>query len=598
MASIRQTPNAIEIPVNVVGSSVFARYSKISNERTYNMFITDNGAPPNADNYEKFLVNFPGYRRVLNFINPSLNPPTVPTLPSNLPSGSGRGLFNSIRGNFALAVIDSTVFKISPSLGLTRLGTIQSTQGEVFMAENLNSQICIVDGTNAYIYNYNAGTSITRQTDGALSPAGPGLTAELVPGYVEFHNNQFLFGNASKTNNGSKWFAYRFNSVIPGAADAITQVTPSFLALETKADFALAVKRIPGAASNVMVFGKTVTEIWTKVGGTQNYIRNPSVNINYGCISISTIGEGGNYLAWLAINEDETPVIMVYDGASAYRISTDGIDYVLGKLKAPQTSTAILFQSDGHLFYLLTFYDKRDNYSLLYDFTTKMFFNLSDQYLNYHPARSMMYFNLKTYFISLNNAALYELSSDITVIDENLPRLSATDDYNPDLVYDLQKLRITSNTRQANSTRYRANSLTVTVEQGCDDEYTELDLIAAQGNWLITESAFDPPEDPIVTEQGQQILAEDATQSFQPNPAEALGELSFLPYIPRIDLSLSRDGGVTWGSIVGVNLMPLGHRQNILQWNSFGVANDLSFKFRIWTRNRTIINNGVLEAVL
>ncbi len=48
MASITQ--NAEEIPVKIVGSSIFGRYPFISAERTYNMFISDEA-----------LVNFASY---------------------------------------------------------------------------------------------------------------------------------------------------------------------------------------------------------------------------------------------------------------------------------------------------------------------------------------------------------------------------------------------------------------------------------------------------------------------------------------------------------------------------------------------------------
>ena len=592
MVSTRVTPNAQQMPVNIVGSSDFGRYQKISSEKTYNMFITTNGASPGEETYEAWLIGFPGYRRVLNFVSPDDTPSTIPHTPNQLPLGSGRGLFKSTRGNFALAVVGAIVYKITPNLTKITVGIINSNSGEVFMAENLNGQICIVDGTNAYIYDYNVSSTLTIQTDGALG------SHALIPGYVEYHNTFFLFGNNATGANGSLWFAYKYSNNTPGSATAIVQVTPSTLALQTKSDYALAVKRIPGAGNNVMVFGSTVAEIWTQVNTLQTYARNPSANINYGCASTSTIAEGGNYLAWLAINEDENPVIMVYDGRQASRISTDGIDYVLGQVKFPQDSTAMLYQSDGHLLYQLTFYNPADNYTLLYDFTTQSFFNLSDQYLNYHPARAFIYFNLKTYFISLNNAAFYELSSDITVIDENLAQDFGTTDYNSDLVYDMQRLRITSNIRQADSTRFRANSLVITLEQGTDPDFSELDLIAAQGNWLITEDLFNPANDPIVTEQGQQILAEDATQSFQPNPPDANASLAFLPYIPRIDLAISRDGGITWSSYVSRNLHPIGQRQNILHWEGMGVANDLCFKFRFWGKHRFVVSQGLLDIVI
>src|SRR5258706_5627570 len=123
------TPGATQIPVKIVGSSIFGRHPIISDERTWNLFISDD-----------WLLNFAGYEQAVEI----------------LPAGiEGRGLFHSTRGNFLLAVFSNRVYRIEPNLGFSYLGNISTSTGEVFMDENLSSQIAIVDGsTNAYIYNY------------------------------------------------------------------------------------------------------------------------------------------------------------------------------------------------------------------------------------------------------------------------------------------------------------------------------------------------------------------------------------------------------------------------------------------------------------
>lgn len=576
MVSDRVTPRGQKIPIDMVGGSSFGRYSKINTSKTFNMFITSSGPTGIEGGEEKWLVNFPGYRRVLNLLDyPDPYPSNPPLYPDQVPVGRGRGIFHSIRGNLVIVVVNSVVYSLSPTLDKTTIGTLNTSDGEVFMAENLQSQICIVDGVNAWIYNYSLpAPNLVKQTNGALG------SGALIPNYVEYHNTFFLFGNANTGPNGAGWYVYSY-STATGAA-AITQTQQ--LTLQTKADFALAVSRLPGRGNNVLVLGSTVCEIWTAVPSSQLYQRNPSININYGCQSISTIAEGGDLLVWLGVNEDESPVIMYYDGNGATNISTDGIDYLMGTIKYPATSTATLFREDGHLFYMLTFYDPADNLTLMYDFNTKLFFNITNQDLDYHPARGMVYFNLKTYFISLRNAALYQLSSDITVIDENLPQTSSTTPHNSELVYDIQRMRITSNVRQETSARFVANSLVITLEQGTDVNYQNPDI--AQDN-LITESAFNPPDDDIITEDGQFIVDEDS------NNGGGVGVI----YAPRIDLRFSKTGGVTWSNYVSRTLNPLGHIQNILHWEGMGVANDICFCFRFWQTNRLIVNQAMLDIV-
>lgn len=576
----RKTPNSEDVKINIIGGSQFGRYNKISPERTWNMFISTAGNPE-GDDYEQFLVNFPGYHRATN-IPAAANPVPVATTPNFVPTGKGRGIFKSTRGSFVITVINSQVFKVAANgtgFITTLVGTLNTSENEVFIAENLNAQICIVDGTDAWIYNYAIGNTFTRQTNGALG------SGDLVPNYVEYHNTFFLFGNANTTAAGAAWYAYSYSS-----ATTIVQTTQ--LALQTKSDFALAIKKLPGQGNNVLVFGSTVCEIHTQVGGLQNYVRNPSRNINYGCLSVTTIGDSGDIVAWLAINEEEAPVIMMFDGNSASRISTDGIDYLLSTLEHPEISTAVLYRLDGHLLYQLTFYHVDDNLTLLYDFNTKLFFNLADQYFNYHPARGVAYYNGRTYFISLNNAALYEINSDFTYIDENLPVTSSSSIYDQTWAYEIPRERITSSIRQANSTRFRVNSLVMTLEQGTDPFYTGAPLT---DNLIITEDGFvSDPDDDIITETGNTMSLEDSgLDSITP----AGPYTADIPYIPRIDLAISNDGGITWSNYNPRELHQLGNRQNILTWGNMGVANDLCFKFRYIGLYRFIVNNGLAQVV-
>jgi len=198
-----------ERPVNIVGSSVFGRYHKISSEKTYNMFVSDD-----------WLVSFAGWKAQLAL----------------LPSGQGRGLFHSIPGNFLIAVVNASVYRIDVNLAPIFIGTIDSAQGEVYMDENLQHQICIVDGIKAYLYNWSGAPLLFPQT----------LDARLVPNYVSFHNNYFLFGNTNQTAFGNQWFIYEY-----ATETTISLVTNKTLL--TKPDSAIAVKRIPGQGSNVQI---------------------------------------------------------------------------------------------------------------------------------------------------------------------------------------------------------------------------------------------------------------------------------------------------------------------------------------------------------
>jgi hypothetical protein len=66
-------------------------------------------------------------------------------------------------------------------------------------------------------------------------------------------------------------------------------------------------------------------------------------------------------------------------------------------------------------------------------------------------------------------------------------------------------------------------------------------------------------------------------------------------YIPRVDLAISQDEGITWSNYVGRNLNPIGYRRNQLTWEKMGQSNSLTFKFRFWSTNSVIVNSCVLD---
>jgi len=525
-------PNTL--PIDIVGSSTFGRYLKISPSKTVNMFISD-----------EWLVNYAGWKRIYDF------------LPDQ--SAQGRGIFRSIRNNIMVVVINNAVFAVQPSLSYRLVGNLDSSKGSVFIDENLNNQICIVDGQSAYIYNFTLG-SLTKQN----------LPSYFKPNYVCYHQTFFLFGNSITTGDGAAWYVYKYDS-------PTTIVEQTQLALQTKPDYAIAVERIPGSSNTVVVFGTSVTELWTHVGGQNNYQLVSSVNIDYGCISVSTIASSDKYVMWVGVNEYSTPSIMMLSGAQAKQISTDGINYLLGTIKYPDQSTAMLQQYDGHLFYQLTFYNVEDNISLAYDINTDKFFNLSDSNNNYHPANRMVYFNQNVYFVSLNNGSLYQTGTEFTTYNENI---GATElNYDPNINKEIPRTRICTPIRNKNGTVFRARNLQIMIDQGNDKNVTGLSLSGIL-NFLVTEG---PNPDFIVTEKGDRIVAEGR------NNIE-------IPYCPRADLTLSKDSGETWSSTVSRRLHPIGKRKNILGWHgNLGYSNDLTPKFKFWGTSYYCVGNGSVE---
>ena len=525
------TPNAQQVPVKIVGSSIFGRHPIISDERTWNLFISDD-----------WLINFAGYKRAISILGEDVE---------------GRGLFHSTRGNFLLAVFGTNIYRINPNLGWTFLFSLSTSVGEVFMDENLSSQIVIVDGSaTGYIYNYTTNSIGTIVWDyGASGIPFP-------PNYVTYQNTYFVFGNADTTTSGSQWYVYRSGFNPTTLADPLKLVWVQTLTLQTKPDFAKACIRIPSRGNNLLVLGGSVAEIWTNVSGLQVYQRNSAINIDYGVASVSTIAASDDMVAWLGINEKASPAIMVMSGGQAQRISTDGIDYLLSSVQRPDRSTAMFYRQDGHVFYILTFFDAADNFSIMYDFTTQKFFDLTDWDFTYHPARQIAYFNGEIYFASLKQGDLMLLGSRLTDMSTN-----------PQNAYEIPRIRKCDTYRLPGSDRFIVNQFSFTIENGLEPNVTfQLEC----DGYIIGEVS----EGIMYSEDGYPLLIEAGSCEI---------------YRPRIDVTISKNGGETYSNANIYYMHATAKYKNQPRFHKLGEANQFTIQMRFWGFGAIAIANGVLE---
>lgn len=494
------SPIAKQMPLDIVGSSSFGRDPKIMASRTFNMIIVD-----------EFLVDYAGYEMVLNYNN----------------NGVGRGIFWSTTSNVMITVVYNQIYVTSilghdqqgrPLYHVAPIGTLKSYYGDVFMDENNTGQIAICDKFSLHIYNYNAGT-FTQ----AILPEG------VTPGYVTYQDGRFIIPDInsaswylSQVGDGLNWFWGPNGEAISGA-------------LSTKSDFAQVTLRFPGHGNLLFVMGNSVTELWTDTGGAQfPYQRSSSINFDYGCANPATIATSEKIVAWLAINEKSGPVIMYSTGSDVQQVSTDGINYKLSLLNHPEISCGFFVKISGNLVYHLTFYDPSDNYSLIYDFTTQKFFDVTDEQQNYYIARRAAFFNNDYYFVSLNDGNLYRMNASLYSYNYG--------SFNNDTpkIWEIPRVRVCSNIRFPNDRLFVVNNATFTIEQGND-------------NYNIMKN----PE-----------------------------------YVPRIGLSCSYDGGVSFTGFDTNPIYTTGNRTNKLDWWNLGATNDFVPQFQFWGFGPIRTTNG------
>jgi hypothetical protein len=526
-----------DLPLKMVGGTHFGRYSKISNEQTFNMIISDG-----------FNVPFAGYQMKIPIDQ----------------NGEGRAIASSTLQNKMFAVINSSFYSINSSLGAQQgIGMLAtSAVDNCFISEN-NARTILVSDTE-FLYTYNTTTNVLAQI--------PGIKSVIKnPGYITFQNGRFIVPDLS-TN---LWYISNLNGTPVGGVNPVTfQATSQFQgALQTKPDTCQACVRFPGKGNLLLVMGNIVTEQWQDVGAQLfPYQRTAYSNIDYGCLNPASIDQNEDIVCWVAGNEKSGSFIAYSDGGSIKRISNDGIDFKLANLTDPTNVYGYLFRQDGHLIYAAVW--PGDNLSYAYDFNTSEFVTLSSEKMGAYIAKDVVYFNGKYYFVSIIDGNIYEMGSNLY-----------TYDYGNGNVAEIPRIRIPPPIRLPDQSRFITGYMGFTIEQG-QFSYDYRDTRS-----LLSDEIGDP----ITTQGDQPYLVPIGGNNYSSNGArQYIGNgYNFRTNVPRVDLALSKDGAVNFGSNVSINMRPEGKRQNRLMWWRLGGSNDLTPQFRFWGLDRFVMTDGI-----
>jgi hypothetical protein len=547
-----------QVPMNISGSSTFGRYPKISIEKTYNMFTSD-----------EWLVPYAGYKIII---------------PASMlgDQTEGRGIFTSTKFDEMVIVIGFKVFLVNIEYNqrtglpdftqITDIGVLQTNSGVVYITENNRPQILISDNKYLYIYDPTLGSKLLIVPD-----------LNFTPGYVTFHDTYFICAAsndmtyAPPANNTWRLSLHNQGYLDTTAEDPDDPVSawPSDAAhvglLQSKPDNVQAVVRFPSKGNLIFVMGSITTEAWFDTGAQLfPYQRNNQFNIDYGCIQPATVAYMDEIVVWLAQNEKSGPIIMYSRGGMPEKITSDGIDYLFSTLQFPESSQAFLYRQDGHLFYHINFY--LDNFSLFYDFNTQKFYHASDQNLNYFIAAEICFFKNQYYFVTKNNGNLFAFDTEFTTYQDVPNAESSTPQ-----IYQIPRIRTCRNVRLPTQDYFVANDLGFTIESGQDDPFQQTyatdssdDMLLLNGN---TFALLDGESFNLVSEVG----------------------LTLTDTPPSVWLSVSYDGGATFSPQWQQALPPQGYGRNKLMWWQCGVVNDMVPSFRFVGFGRFVCTDGIVN---
>jgi hypothetical protein len=297
----------------------------------------------------------------------------------------------------------------------------------------------------------------------------------------------------------------------------------------------------------LFLFSENYTEVWENAGIGTNlpFLRNNSLLMEFGTPSIASIRTGFDKMFFLSQDKDGLGAVMMVTGSECIPVSTRALDYALAQYAStPGVGVAdawgVLIKENGIIFYRLNF--TKANHTYVYDVTqsdpsqeqTKLWHE--EEVLNgdRHPMQTHGYFQ------GINYAGHYS-SPIMYVVDVNL----FTNDGE-----DIHRMRIgrplytNPGYQRTRIDRFQLDLLQGTI-QLISGETVPVDL--------TTENSMI-----IDTEDGNDIILEQGAQS---------GDI----ISPVVFLSISKDGGQSYGFMLQAPMGQLGQRQFRTVWRKLGM---------------------------
>jgi hypothetical protein len=584
---------------DIVGSYNNQRVSSIDAERSVNLFQYNDalGKKP------KTLINTSG------LINTE----------SSFPGGAGGFRRQFLFGTDYYSVIGNAVYKTNMNGDITILGMLSGTLGTFVGIDANTYQIIFVDGAKGYIYD--TITGVYEQITDPAFPAKP-IDVTFLDGFFVVANggtNQFQL---SSFNQGLVWgpdntgtlatfsmgtttanivitYATGFSIAnyqvgtpiqfsggsIPAEFVAnqfyyiksIVSSTPTTVTVTVSAtDGGSAITSTLGGSGNVtttgqlqlgeitthpgnivacrtlhrrlFLFSTFYTEVWENagIGTTLPFRRNNSLLMEYGTPAIGSISVGFDMMIFLSQTRDGLGSVMQVVGTQSIPISTRALDFQLSQYAAqgqPNGQIAdcagFLIKENGLIFYRMNF--TLADHTFVYCVTqsnpetdeTKFWHE--EEVLNgdRHPAQTHVYVNGINYVGHYALPILYILDSNTFTNDNEA----------------IRRMRITKAIVPPGYQRIRIDRLQIDLLQGNIADYiqtfNELDLLTENG-------------DVILTEGGTNIELEQESSVSNPEKLDVF-------------LSISKDGGQTYGYKVGAPMGNIGQRTYRTLWRKLGV---------------------------
>lgn len=480
------------------------------------------------------------------------------TLFSDTGDDPARALYSFDKNDTGYGVFLNTFVQIGGNGNITPLGTLQTFNGRVSIADN-GSQIMLVDGTYGYIYltapvaqtitslsrvgttatlttsaphglgtgmqvtvsgaspsQYNGTYVITVTTPSAFTytmASDPGSSASPVGTYTvavafarisdpDFPSNPttvtFLAGRFDVT------FAQTGRHYWSDIYDGLSWDALNFATAETSADPNVAVWESNG---QLILFGSRTTEFWG-VSGSLDQAFAPIGNTaaKWGLAARWSVANFDNSLACLMRGKMGQVMVAKLNGYVPQRLSNPDVETIINGYSTTSDASAYSYMLNGHAMYVINF--PTAGFTWLYDGFTQIWTQLKSKDITRHRVELSFSFLTMTIGADYANGLLYEITSDA----------------------------------------YTDNGQSIESE-------------------IISENIGDPDLDRL------------SINKFRVDMQVGMGDN--VVEFPQIGLSVSRDNGKTYGAEMLQDVGPIGDYKNVVEWNRLGESRDFVFKLRM-----------------
>jgi hypothetical protein len=481
-----------------------------------------------------------------------------------------RGLWQ--KGDFVYVVHRGTLYEVNNAAVKTAKGTINTTSGRVYMADN-GRQLMLTDGTDGWIYTFtaptvqiissitNVGTLATMTTSaphnlvsgmqvtvtGAVNAAYNGTYIIDVTGLNTFDYTMAVDPGGAASVVGTYAVAQfqQITDVDYAGAETVTWQDGYFLVnvpnsqrfyisdinnglLWDALDFASAesnpddIVAIASDNGNVHLFGELSTEFWTNTGSLDFPFERISGGANeWGCAARETVVKYDNTLAFLAKNRMGEVIVARMNGYLPQRISNPELESIINSYSAVSDAVAYSYMIGGHPMLVLSFPSAERSW--LYDGLSNCWSILESNNIPRHRSELGINYLNRTLVTDFENGNLYSLNPN-----------SYTDNGEP------IAFEVTGRHLADNNDRITCDSIQLNLEAG-------VGLASGQGE------------------------------------------------NPQIMLQVSKDGGHTYGVERWVTMGAIGDYATRANWHRLGQARDWVFKFRITDPVKRVIFGATME---